>query len=79
MRLWKEQGHISPYTGQPIPLSELFNRERYDIDHIIPQSRYFDDSFGNKVICEKSVNKDKGNKTSMEYFENGLINSICFY
>lgn len=73
MRLWDEQGHISPYTGQPIPLSELFNRERYDIDHIIPQSRYFDDSFTNKVICEKTINKEKGNKTAMEYFENGSI------
>jgi CRISPR subtype II RNA-guided endonuclease Cas9/Csn1 len=71
LRLWKEQGHVSPYTGQPIPLSELFDRERYDIDHIIPQSRYFDDSFGNKVICEKAVNKDKSNKTAMEYFEVG--------
>lgn len=71
MRLWKEQGHVSVYTGQPIPLSELFDRERYDVDHIIPQSRYFDDSFTNKVICEKSINKDKGNKTAMEYFEIG--------
>ncbi|MCL2414823.1 MAG: hypothetical protein FWC94_06180 [Bacteroidales bacterium] len=71
MRLWRDQGHISPYTGQPIPLSELFNRERYDIDHIIPQSRYFDDSFANKVICEKSVNKEKNNRTAMEYFEVG--------
>lgn len=44
LKLWESQGHISPYTGQPIPLSELFNRERYDVDHIIPQSRYFDDS-----------------------------------
>lgn len=71
MRLWREQGHISPYTQQPIPLSELFNRERYDVDHIIPQSRYFDDSFSNKVICEKSVNKEKSNRTAMEYFEVG--------
>jgi CRISPR/Cas system Type II protein with McrA/HNH and RuvC-like nuclease domain len=44
LKLWESQGHF-PYTGQPIPLSELFNRERYDVDHIIPQSRYFDDSF----------------------------------
>jgi CRISPR/Cas system Type II protein with McrA/HNH and RuvC-like nuclease domain len=73
MRLWREQGHISPYTGKPIPLGELFDRERFDVDHIIPQSRYFDDSFGNKVICEKSVNKDKGNKTAMEYFETGSV------
>lgn len=71
MRLWREQGHVSPYTGRPIPLSELFDRERYDIDHIIPQSRYFDDSFTNKVICEKSVNREKNNRTAMEYFEMG--------
>ena len=71
LKLWESQGHISPYSGQPIPLTELFNRERYDIDHIIPQSRYFDDSFTNKVICEKSVNKEKGNRTAMEYFEAG--------
>jgi CRISPR-associated endonuclease Csn1 len=77
MKLWREQGHVSPYTGQPIPLTELFNRERYDVDHIIPQSRYFDDSVGNKVICEKSVNKEKGNRTAMEYFETGsLIPSV---
>jgi len=71
MKLWREQGHVSPYTGQPIPLSDLFNRERYDIDHIIPQSRYFDDSFTNKVICEKAINKEKSNRTAMEYFEVG--------
>lgn len=71
MKLWREQGHVSPYTGKPIPLAELFDRERYDVDHIIPQSRYFDDSFTNKVICEKAVNKDKSNRTAMEYFEAG--------
>ena len=71
MKLWREQGHVSPYTGQTIPLSELFNRERYDLDHIIPQSRYFDDSFSNKIICEKAINKEKNNRTSMEYFEIG--------
>lgn len=71
MKLWREQGHVSPYTGLPIPLSDLFNRERYDVDHIIPQSRYFDDSFVNKVICEKSINKEKSNRTAMEYFELG--------
>lgn len=78
LKLWESQGHISPYTGQPIPLSELFNRERYDVDHIIPQSRYFDDSLSNKVICEKSINNEKGNRTSMEYFEVGSVNYQIF-
>lgn len=78
LKLWESQGHISPYTGQPISLSELFNRERYDVDHIIPQSRYFDDSLSNKVICEKSINNEKGNRTAMEYFEVGSINYQIF-
>lgn len=75
MKLWEEQGHISPYTGNTIPLSKLFDKGQYDIDHIIPKSRYFDDSLANKVICETSVNTDKGNRTAMEYFEIG--SSIC--
>jgi CRISPR subtype II RNA-guided endonuclease Cas9/Csn1 len=78
LKLWKEQGHVSPYTGQPIPLSELFDKSLYDVDHIIPQSRYFDDSLTNKLICETSVNRDKGNKTAMEYFEAGSLIPTVF-
>ncbi|MBJ6369367.1 hypothetical protein JF259_14835 [Snuella sp. CAU 1569] len=48
-KLWMEQKYRSPYTGRPIPLSKLFT-PAYEIEHIIPQSRYFDDSFSNKVI-----------------------------
>lgn len=65
-RLWLEQSYISPYTGAVIPLSKLFSSE-YDIEHIIPRSRYFDDSLGNKVICERAVNELKGNATAMEF------------
>lgn len=65
-KLWLEQGYVSPYTGQIIPLSKLFTTD-YEIEHIIPQARYFDDSLGNKVICETEVNKDKGSKTAYEY------------
>lgn len=75
MKLWEEQGHISPYTGNTIPLSKLFDKGQYDIDHIIPKSRYFDDSLANKVICETSVNTDKGNRTAMEYME--IQSSTC--
>ena len=71
MKLWEDQGLISPYTGNPIPLSKLFDKGLYDIDHIIPKSRYFDDSLTNKIVCETAVNKDKGNRTAMEYFEAG--------
>lgn len=71
MRLWEEQKCLSPYTMQPIPLSNLFDKGLYDIDHIIPKSRYFDDSMSNKVVCERNINEDKGNRTAWEYFEVG--------
>lgn len=59
-KLWLEQHYVSPYTGQPIPLSRLFTTD-YEIEHVIPQSLYFDDSLSNKVICESEVNKLKDN------------------
>ncbi len=68
LRLWEEQKCISPYTLKPIPLSKLFSPERlYDIDHIIPKSRFFDDSASNKVVCEANINEEKSNRTAWEY------------
>ena len=65
-KLWLEQGYISPYTGKTIMLSELFTY-KYQIEHIFPQSRYFDDSLTNKIICESEVNQLKDNKTAYEF------------
>src|SRR5690606_809285 len=59
----------SPYTGQIIPLNKLFTHE-YEIEHIIPQSRYFDDGFNNKVICEAEVNKLKDKQLGFEFIKN---------
>lgn len=67
-KLWLEQGYISPYTGETIPLSKLFTID-YQIEHIIPQSRYFDNSMANKVICESEVNQLKDNKTAFEFLK----------
>lgn len=65
-RLWLDQKYISPYTGRPIPLAKLFT-PAYEIEHIIPQSRWFDDSMSNKVICESEVNKLKGRELGHEF------------
>lgn len=67
-KAWLEQKYISPYTGEIIPLSKLFT-EAYEIEHIIPQSRYFDDSFSNKVICEAEVNKKKDKMLGYEFIK----------
>lgn len=68
-KCWLEQKYRSPYTGEIIPLSKLFT-SAYQIEHIIPQSRYFDDSFTNKVICEEEVNKLKDNSLGFEFIKN---------
>lgn len=68
-KLWLEQKYRSPYTGNIIPLNKLFTTA-YEIEHIIPQSRYFDDSFSNKVICESEVNKEKDNMLAFEFIQN---------
>ena len=65
-KLWLEQKYRSPYTGEMIPLGKLFT-PAYEIEHIIPQARYFDDSFSNKVICESEINKLKSNMLGYEF------------
>ena len=65
-KLWLEQKYRSPYTGEVIPLGKLFT-PAYEIEHVIPQSCYFDDSFSNKVICEAEVNKLKSNLLGHEF------------
>lgn len=68
-KLWLEQKYMSPYTGQIIPLSKLFTSD-YQIEHVIPQSRYFDDSYSNKVICETAVNIEKDRQLGLEFIKN---------
>lgn len=65
-KLWLDQKYISPYTGKAIPLAKLFT-PAYQIEHVIPQSRWFDDSMSNKVICEAEVNALKDRQLGHEF------------
>lgn len=65
-RLWLEQKYRSPYTGKMISLTQLFT-EKYEVEHVIPQSRYFDNSLSNKVICETEINRKKGDMLAYEF------------
>lgn len=67
-KCWLEQKYRSPYTGEMIPLGKLFT-STYEIEHVIPQSRYFDDSLSNKVICEAEVNKLKDRQLGYEFIK----------
>jgi CRISPR-associated endonuclease Csn1 len=70
-KLWKETDGISLYTGKTIEPSKLFTKD-YDIEHIIPKSRLFDDSFSNKTVCERNLNIEKSNKTAYSFLQEKL-------
>ena len=47
------------YTGKKIDFGELFDINKYDIDHIYPQSKVKDGSFNNIVLVTKASNEMK--------------------
>jgi CRISPR-associated endonuclease Csn1 len=68
-KLYLELEHVgfkTLYSNTYIPKEKLFSKE-FDIEHIIPQSRLFDDSFSNKTIESRSFNIEKGNETALDY------------
>lgn len=70
LRLWEEQDGKCAYSGEHISIEELFNVGVADIDHIIPYSISFDDSFSNKVLVKSHENRQKGNLLPIEYMKN---------
>lgn len=67
-KLWKEQDGMCLYSGKSIPLEDLFEKGKADIDHVIPYSISFDDSYRNKVLVLAEENRQKGNRTPYQYF-----------
>ena len=64
----KNNGYKDLYTNTYIPKEKLFTKE-IDIEHIIPQSKAFDNSFSNKTLSFRQDNLDKGNQTANDYIE----------
>ena len=74
LRLYKQQHGKCLYSGKEINLGRLNEIGYVEIDHALPFSRTWDDSFNNKVLVLGSENQNKGNQTPYEYF-NGKDNS----
>ncbi|MCC6949629.1 MAG: type II CRISPR RNA-guided endonuclease Cas9 [Bradyrhizobiaceae bacterium] len=70
--LAKELNFKCPYCDGAInPLGYAANDTRWQVDHILPWSRFGDDSFLNKTLCCTKCNQDKRGKTPFEWFESG--------
>ncbi|MBM7649469.1 CRISPR-associated endonuclease Csn1 [Bacillus ectoiniformans] len=80
-KLWKEQNERCAYSLRHIPASVFFaelRRERnsapvLDVDHILPYSQSFMDSYMNKVLVYSDENRKKGNRIPFDYLnEEGM-------
>lgn len=85
-RLWVEAGRQCLYCGQSIEEEQCLREGGMEVEHIIPKSVLYDDSYGNKTCACRRCNKEKGNRTALEYIRakgweaeymeriNGLLN-----
>lgn len=62
----KSRNYKTLYSNTYISPADLFSK-KFDIEHIIPQSKVFDDSFSNKTIEARDENIKKGNMTAYDY------------
>lgn len=58
---------VDLYTGKTISLTDLFHGS-YDIEHILPYSWTYDDSYDNKIITRSDVNRKKLNQLPYNFF-----------
>lgn len=71
LQLWDELGKDDAldryciYSGQRLSKTMLFSDE-IEIDHILPFSKSLHDGIGNKILCTRQSNRDKGNRIPFE-------------
>lgn len=74
IKLLIEQNGIDLYTGQKILSSfenfDISKLANYEIDHIIPQSKFYDSRMANLALTNSTSNKKKSNKTAYDYVGN---------
>ncbi|MDR1565333.1 MAG: type II CRISPR RNA-guided endonuclease Cas9 [Oscillospiraceae bacterium] len=68
-KLYEQQGGVCPYSQRQLDRARLFDAGYVDIDHIIPYSICFDDSYNNKVLVLAEENRQKGARLPLEYLE----------
>lgn len=68
-KLYEQQNGDCMYTGKKMELSKVLRGDGIDVDHVIPQSKLFDDSFQNKVLVLRAENEKKDNATAYDYMK----------
>ncbi|MFY9307578.1 MAG: type II CRISPR RNA-guided endonuclease Cas9 [Bacteroidia bacterium] len=62
----KRTGYKTLYSNTYVAPNELFSK-KFDIEHILPKAKLFDDSFSNKTLELKSINVEKADMTAYDF------------
>ncbi|WP_064605774.1 type II CRISPR RNA-guided endonuclease Cas9 [Streptobacillus moniliformis] len=68
IKLWEEQNKVCMYSGRTIEKYQLTSAE-VQIDHILPYSKSFDNSYSNKVLVFSNENQDKKERTPYQWLK----------
>lgn len=68
-KMWEETEHVCIYCGKTVNVKEFLHGFGVEVEHIIPRSVLFDDSFANKVCSCSKCNKEKNNRTAYDYMK----------
>jgi len=69
VKLFNEQTEICPYSMEPLTIDELKDETALEIEHIIPRSISFNNSFTNLLLVKSKSNREKSNQLAGEYLK----------
>lgn len=69
LKLWEEQRGECAYSQKHIRIEHLFDPDYAEVDHIIPYSISFDDSYKNKVLVFAEENRNKSSRLPLQYLQ----------
>lgn len=78
-KMWQESDNICIYCGKMVNVKEFLLGFGVEIEHIIPRSVLFDDSYSNKVCACSKCNKEKNNRTAYDFMKSKDISEFDAY
>lgn len=78
-KMWEETSETCIYCGKPVGVKEFLLGFGVEVEHIIPRSVLFDDSFSNKACSCRACNKEKNNRTAYDYMSSKGEGELAAY
>jgi CRISPR-associated endonuclease Csn1 len=78
LKLHQEVNGMCVYCNKNIEITEWLNGDA-DVEHIIPKSKFMDDSFANKVPSHRTCNTAKSDQTAYDFMQGKSANDFETY